>query len=70
MALVNLVSVSQPPKQCQGLVQSHGVGLKSSQIVAGYSHRCYAMIALAHLANIIIVDTSVSSWVAVSPSPL
>lgn len=38
--------------------------------MAGYSHRCYAMIALAHLVNIIIVDTSVSSWVGVSPFPL
>lgn len=38
-SLSYLVSGSWPPKQCQVSVPSHGVGLKSCQILVSYSHK-------------------------------
>jgi hypothetical protein len=37
------------------------MGLKANQIVVGYSHRLYATIAVAQLADIII-DQRLWSW--------
>lgn len=44
-----LISGSRPPEQYQGWVLSHKVGLKADQILVGYSHKLYAIIALAML---------------------
>ena len=44
-SLYYLVSSYWSPKQCQARLPSHGVGLKSNQILTGYSHKLCATIA-------------------------
>lgn len=46
-----LVSGSLSHKQYQVWVPSYGLGIQSNQILGGYSHKCWAIIALAYLAG-------------------
>lgn len=46
-----LVSSSWPPEPDWGWVPSHGVGLQSSQMLAGYSHKLCATITLVYFAR-------------------
>lgn len=48
-SLAYLVSGSWPPRQCQEWVPSHGLGLKSNQILVGYSHKLCTITTIAHL---------------------
>ena len=49
--LVNLVSGSLSPKECQVLVLSQGVDLRLNQTLIGYSHKCYTTIVLAYFSG-------------------
>lgn len=59
---------SWPSKNRWLWLPSHGVGLKTNQILVGYSHKPCADIALVYLvgrSQLIAVDSRVCSWVCV-----
>ena len=57
--------------QCQGWVPSHGVCLKSNQMLVGYSYKllCHYYISLP-CSQVIIIDQRFCSWVVICCSPL
>lgn len=65
-----LVSRSRSPKQCQVWVSSHTVGLKSDQILVGYSRKVYATIAPALLTGVADYRWRFCGWVGTNISLL